>query len=206
MLTKWEEEIVRQAKQRVGTGYDLSKNLIWDEEIDTLIGLSTYRQHEGYVVEIGTFRGYSAALMGIARWIGGGVLPLFTVDHHKMDSEDALAARTRIKAIGLWDRIILVNGPSGPDTFSIVRGCTGDRGVSLLFIDGDHSEPAVLNDIRIWLPLVMEVGIVVFHDVGRSEVDSALQKAIKPDQIDTPFAYVKHLKAYMKVQFNASIL
>ena len=36
--------------------------------------------------------------------------------------------------------------------------------ISLLFIDGGHSEEEIRGDIEIWLPSVMEGGVIVFHD------------------------------------------
>lgn len=36
--------------------------------------------------------------------------------------------------------------------------------VDLLFIDGDHSIPGVVGDVRAWIPHVKIGGIVIFHD------------------------------------------
>ena len=41
-----------------------------------------------------------------------------------------------------------------------------DGPVELLFIDGDHSYEAVRLDAALWLPKLVEGGIVMFHDVG----------------------------------------
>jgi len=38
------------------------------------------------------------------------------------------------------------------------------RSIDLLFIDGDHSEKAVQNDLDAWFPFVKSEGLVLFHD------------------------------------------
>jgi hypothetical protein len=38
--------------------------------------------------------------------------------------------------------------------------------VELLFIDGDHSYEGVRRDAELWLPRLMDGGIVMFHDVA----------------------------------------
>jgi hypothetical protein len=40
------------------------------------------------------------------------------------------------------------------------------RPIELLFIDGDHSYDGVRRDAELWLPRLMEGGIVMFHDVA----------------------------------------
>jgi len=41
-----------------------------------------------------------------------------------------------------------------------------ERPIHFLFVDGDHSRPAVTADMLGWLPLVVPGGIVAFHDYG----------------------------------------
>jgi len=55
---------------------------------------------------------------------------------------------------------------SSAEAADIVRGP-----VELLFIDGDHSFDGVKRDAEIWLPRVMEGGVVMFHDVATAGYD-----------------------------------
>jgi predicted O-methyltransferase YrrM len=44
-------------------------------------------------------------------------------------------------------------------------GKTWDRDkVDFIFVDGDHTEPGIRNDIDAWLQHVKDGGIIVFHD------------------------------------------
>lgn len=42
----------------------------------------------------------------------------------------------------------------------------GDN-LAFVFIDGDHTSPAIDNDIAAWSPKVMPGGVMAFHDYGR---------------------------------------
>ena len=41
-----------------------------------------------------------------------------------------------------------------------------DETFHLVFIDADHSEDAVLNDLRAWIPKVKRGGLITGHDYG----------------------------------------
>lgn len=61
-----------------------------------------------------------------------------------------------------------------------------DKGVDLLFVDGDHSKDGIEGDINAWLPHVVNNGIVVFHDYENTkwdEVKPAVDKAMKDYEI-----------------------
>ena len=75
--------------------------------------------------------------------------------------------------------------------------------ITLLFIDGNHSEAAVTHDVQTWLPLVSELGLVAFHDCVRlKSVDSAIRNVIKPRQVEFPVSAALYTVVYMKNQFN----
>jgi hypothetical protein len=44
----------------------------------------------------------------------------------------------------------------------------------VLYVDGSHRYIDVLNDCRIWWPLVKPKGLVFWHDVNELDVDNAL--------------------------------
>lgn len=60
---------------------------------------------------------------------------------------------------------LLAGSSHSPKMLEAVKGKIGDRGVDLLFIDGDHSYEGVKLDWEMYSPLVNPGGIVVFHDI-----------------------------------------
>lgn len=59
-----------------------------------------------------------------------------------------------------------------PATLDAVNDLLGNAKIDFLFIDGDHSESAVRNDLGMYLPLVRPGGLVGMHDViGNSDVN-----------------------------------
>jgi len=77
------------------------------------------------------------------------------------------------------------------DFITPLRGCstevakTFDKGIDLIFIDGDHEYAGVKDDIESWLPKVKNGGVVVFHDIGWAEgVRRVVKEFIKPIQLE----------------------
>ena len=70
-------------------------------------------------------------------------------------------------------RLALVYGDSrAPATLAQVLDLLEGRQVDFLFVDADHSEECVRNDLRVFLPLVRPGGLVGMHDViGNSDVN-----------------------------------
>ena len=66
---------------------------------------------------------------------------------------------------------------SGFDSWTHIRDTSSSVGkwwedsIDLLFIDGDHHEVALLEDIRLFVPHVKPGGIVMFHDYVVSQTD-----------------------------------
>lgn len=50
-------------------------------------------------------------------------------------------------------------------TVEKVQQILQDKGVDILFIDGDHQYNGVKKDFEMWSPLVRSGGVVVFHDI-----------------------------------------
>lgn len=70
---------------------------------------------------------------------------------------------------------IIADSLSASKTFSVQL-----HSIDLLFIDGDHSEEATKNDIKVWLPFVKHGGLIVFHDFTSNHgVPQAIWWAIK---------------------------
>ena len=127
-------------------------------EAQKLYNCASFLPENAVIVEIGTYKGGSAAIMAAA--IKGIV---YTID---ITNED----KTQ-------DNIVFIKGKS-EDVAS-----AWDKPIDMLFIDGDHSCEAVLLDTLNWIPKVKDGGIICFHDYGSrlsvtATVNEALSKRI----------------------------
>ena len=132
-------------------------------------------------VEIGSYLGASALFLASGmKEREGNVYCIDTWKNEGMsegerDTFDEFLKNTR----PLKDFITPLRG------YSIDVARTFDKGIDLIFIDGDHSYEAVKSDIKAWLSKVKNGGIVVFHDIGWAEgVKRAVKEFIKPIQIE----------------------
>jgi predicted O-methyltransferase YrrM len=118
---------------------------------------------KGLIVEIGSWKGRSTA------WLAAGArlaaARVYAVDPHIGSREDPEATtfaafRANLSDAGLAD----VVEPLVMTSTEAARKLDGP--VELLFIDGDHSYEGVRLDADLWLPKLVEGGLVMFHDVG----------------------------------------
>lgn len=144
----------------------------------------------GPALEVGTYCGKSAVYLGaaareVAR-MGNPHSVIFTVDHHRGSEEnqagwehhdsslvdpefglmDTLPLfRKTIARAGLEDQVIAVIGRS---TTVAAHWRTP---LSMVFIDGGHSEIHAQNDYTGWAPWLMNAGQLVIHDVFANPAD-----------------------------------
>ena len=138
----------------------------------------------GPVLEMGTYCGKSAIyLAAAAREVGGTV---FTVDHHRGSEEiqpgwehhdtDVVDAelgvmdtlpffRRALARAGLEEHVVAVVGRSR------TVSTWWRTPVSLLFVDGGHSEEHAQGDYTGWGRWVMADGLLVIHDVFPDPAD-----------------------------------
>ena len=138
----------------------------------------------GPLLEIGTYCGKSSIYLGAAaREVGGTV---FTVDHHHGSEEnqpgweyhdatlvdersgllDTLGEfRRNIVAAGLEEQVVAIVGRS--TTVSALWRTP----LSLVFIDGGHTDEHAHNDYEGWARWVMSGGTLVIHDVYADPAD-----------------------------------
>lgn len=123
------------------------------------------------LIEIGVYHGKSLRYLAHAAKASGKPLTVIGVDWGRGSAEhgdhaDALPAgnlagvqlRTLLSA-GVADDTILLIAPS-----HLAASVIGDKRAWMVFLDGDHSEEGVADDIARWRPKVMPGGILAGHD------------------------------------------
>ncbi|HLN77259.1 MAG TPA: class I SAM-dependent methyltransferase [Nocardioidaceae bacterium] len=155
-----------------------AKGFMPPDEGELLHRLARRRLPHGPVLEVGTYCGKSAVYLGAAaREVGGTV---FTVDHHRGSEEnqegweyhdptlvdpevgkiDTITwFRHTIARAGLEEQVVAVVGRS--TTVSEYWRTP----LSLLFIDGGHTDEHANNDYEGWGRWVANGGLMVVHDV-----------------------------------------
>ena len=154
------------------------KGFMPDHEAARLYEISLDAAEKGPVLEIGSYCGKSAYLIGTACREKQSVL--FSVDHHRGSEEqqpkeeffdpDLLDTknnridtfpffRQTLERAGLEDTVIPVVADSK------TAGRMWATPLSMVFIDGGHSFEAAFADYRIWQDHIMKGGLLVIHDI-----------------------------------------
>lgn len=161
-----------------------AKGFMPPDEGELLHRLARARLPHGPLLEVGTYCGKSAVYLGAAaREVGGTV---FTVDHHRGSEEnqagweyhdttlvdpevgrlDTLGQfRRTIGRAGLEEQVVAVVGRS--TTVSALWRTP----LSLLFIDGGHTDEHATNDYEGWGRWVVSGGLLIVHDVFPDPAD-----------------------------------
>ncbi len=160
------------------------KGFLDPAEARALYELALEAAPRGPIVEIGTYCGKSAIVLGTAAREAGG--RVFTVDHHRgseenqpgwdyhdreLWDEDAGALETlphlrrNLRRAGLEETVAVIVARS-----AVAAEIWGPP-VAMLFIDGGHTMEAALTDYRAWTPKLMAGGILAIHDVFPDPAD-----------------------------------
>lgn len=131
-------------------------------------------------LEVGSYCGKSTVYLA-SGCRATGAHPLFAVDHHQGSPEQQPGQQyhdpelfdprlqrvdtfgpfmATVRAAGLEDWVI----PVVSDSARLARSWSG-AGLSLVFIDGGHSEEDVRADVDGWAPKVISGGYVCMHDL-----------------------------------------
>lgn len=110
----------------------------------------------GPFLEIGTYRGRSAAVITTALRDAGRAVEFYSLD---IAGDDLELARATLAERGLGQHVTLVHG--GVTAF--FRALPGFR-PRFVFIDGDHSAKGVARDLAALETRVPQGGLLLFHD------------------------------------------
>jgi predicted O-methyltransferase YrrM len=131
-----------------------------DEEAEALYDAARACTGRGAIVEIGSFKGKSTICLAVGSKAGKNV-PVYAIDTHwgpRFEEFEANVARA-----GVDDVVRPIAGRSQD------VGRDFDEPVELLFIDGAHEYELVLEDFDLWVPKVVDGGIVAMHDTTWTE-------------------------------------
>lgn len=147
-------------------------------EASRLYDLAYQASAQGPVMEIGSYCGRSAVILGRACQKNKSIL--FSLDHHQGSEEqqpgeeyfdpDLFDDRTQgintfpffretLKKTGLEETVIPIVSTS------MAAGKMWKTPLSMVFIDGGHSFEAAWNDFKTWSPHILKNGFLVFHDI-----------------------------------------
>lgn len=130
------------------------EGLLYTEDAQKLYELAWFAT--GPILEIGTFRGQSTAVMAAALEDAGNPARIVSVD---IDAAGLAAARASLDGLGFGERVTLVHG----ETRRLLRAAPVLR-PGLVFVDGDHTLRGARADLEALEPAVPAGAIVALHD------------------------------------------
>lgn len=137
------------------------------------------------IIEIGTWKGRSTAAM--AEHTNGIV---YTIDHfagspdlHTTRMKECIetpgsvedAARTNLAQFVSDGRVVIIADDSRTAAPTL-RQLLAGRFADMLFVDGDHTQPRVVDDIRTYAPFLRPGGMLCGHDRDEWGVQDALRE------------------------------
>nr|WP_319393115.1 class I SAM-dependent methyltransferase [uncultured Desulfobacter sp.] len=154
------------------------KGFMHDDEALRLYNLSLTASRMGPVLEIGSYCGRSAAIIGPACKQNQSIL--FSIDHHTGSEEQQPGEeyfdpdlydektsavntfplfRQTLSRAGLEETVVPIV------SVSKTAGKMWETPLAMVFIDGGHSFDAVHTDFLTWAPHIIPGGFLVIHDI-----------------------------------------
>lgn len=161
-----------------------AKGFMPEDEGDLLYRVALERLPHGPGLEIGTYCGKSSVYLGAAAQATGGTV--FTVDHHRGSEENQAGWEYhdptlvdpeigRIDTLGHFRRTIALAGLEEQVVAVVGRSTTVSAHwrtpLSLVFVDGGHTDEHAGNDYEGWGRWVANGATLVIHDVFPDPAD-----------------------------------
>lgn len=145
-------------------------------EVDFLMELARSLPDNPVVINIGAGHGTS----GISFMDARGDLTLYTIDVNDYPNPygGLVNERNAFEICGFIGqaRHHQIHGKSQ----DVGKSWTGGK-VDMVFVDGDHSLPAITGDVENWLPHVKPGGIMVFHDYRTPWIQATVESVFLPE-------------------------
>ncbi|MDA3915507.1 MAG: class I SAM-dependent methyltransferase [Deltaproteobacteria bacterium] len=154
------------------------KGFMDDDEAHQLYHIALQASGNGPILEIGSYCGRSAYIIGCACKQHDSIL--FSIDHHKgsqeqqsgeeyFDSDLFDSKLSRVNTFPFFQQTIsrtsLENSVVPIVAASSVAGKMWKTPVAMLFIDGGHSFESVYEDFLTWASHIKPGGFLVMHDI-----------------------------------------
>ncbi len=159
---------------------------IYEEEVVLLQQEAAKVPENGVIVEVGSFKGKSTVSLAGASKQSVVVYAVDTWDNRAMGTSEKPGDifpefLANVKEFG--GRIVPLRGES-QEIGKRWNGHVVFNRIDLLFIDADHSEPAVYADLTTWIPFVKVGGTLLMHDYTENcGVRPAFEKYFKKNGI-----------------------
>jgi predicted O-methyltransferase YrrM len=126
-----------------------------DEEAETLFALARDCTGKGAIVELGSWKGRSTICLGLGSKAGPQA-PVYAVDRPRGEIYEAF--ERNIRRGGIEDVVRPVNSSSEDAARDF------DEPIELLFIDASHKYDLVQLDWNLWVPKLVDGGVLAMHD------------------------------------------
>lgn len=157
-------------------------------ELSLLASLASRVPENGTIVELGSFAGRTAHVMAknapkatlyaIDLWenFSFSAVPAYSLafmegDYENFDSHDFY--NYFLRNIQSLQNIVPIRG------YSQKVALPFDKPVNLIFIDADHDEEPLLEDMKVWWPRMARNGMMVGHDYQMRSVKMAIMRFIE---------------------------
>lgn len=165
---------------------------IYEEEVILLQQEAAKVPENGVIVEVGSFKGKSTVALAGASKQSVIVYAVDTWDNRAMGTSEKPGDifPEFLNNVREFDgRIVPLRGESQE------IGKTWKKHIDLLFIDADHSEPAVYGDLQVWFPFVAAGGVLLMHDYTENcGVRPAFERYFKEKGMgQTPYEVIKSI-------------
>jgi len=142
-------------------------------DLHCLFILARDSRGEGAIVEIGAYKGKSSVVLALGSQAKSRG-KVYSIDPHLEGTKDVFMQNLR--NFGVADRVISIFATSEEAR----RGF--NSGIRLLFIDGCHEYEFVKKDILLWKDLIIDGGVIVFHDINWKTVARAVDELVRPSR------------------------
>ena len=128
---------------------------------------------DGSIVEIGAYKGKSAIALAAGSRMGRKE-KVISIDPHSDGTLPVM--EDNLRRSGLHDMVVVRKTTSADARKDF------DGQIRLLFIDGLHDYPSVKQDIGLWKDLVIDGGLIAFHDYNYPTVRRAVEELTSDPQ------------------------
>jgi predicted O-methyltransferase YrrM len=158
----------RAARDRISVASSGIEGWLSEAQGRALFEAAAAATGRGAIVEIGSWKGRSTAWLAAGAKLAGR--RVYAIDRHSGAREDP-AAHTLADFLHNIERAGVRHAVEPLVMSSAEAAVVVNGPVELLFVDGDHSYEGVKRDAEIWLPRIVEGGVVMFHDVATAGYD-----------------------------------